>query len=160
MSDDYKVGYKKPPKKSQFKKGQSGNPKGRPKGRKNNHTILSESLSQKVTVTRDGKKLKISRIEALNERGFQRAMQGNANDWDRYMNFLNRAGQLREKTEETEQESGVLMIPAAPETKEQWEAWAYMQQAPHRGESSHGAHTNSHVTEAAEATNKPGNDDE
>jgi len=28
---DKKVGYKKPPKKTQFKKGKSGNPKGRPK---------------------------------------------------------------------------------------------------------------------------------
>ena len=30
-NDDYNVGYGKPPKASQFKKGQSGNPKGRPK---------------------------------------------------------------------------------------------------------------------------------
>lgn len=29
--DDYEVGYKKPPKATQFKKGESGNPKGRPK---------------------------------------------------------------------------------------------------------------------------------
>lgn len=29
--DDDRVGYKRPPKKNQFKKGQSGNPKGRPK---------------------------------------------------------------------------------------------------------------------------------
>ena len=28
---EYKTGYKKPPKKSQFRKGQSGNPKGRPR---------------------------------------------------------------------------------------------------------------------------------
>jgi len=32
----YEVGYKKPPKQTQFKKGQSGNPKGRKKGSKNN----------------------------------------------------------------------------------------------------------------------------
>ena len=32
MSDDFAVGYGKPPKKSQWKKGQSGNSKGRPKG--------------------------------------------------------------------------------------------------------------------------------
>ncbi len=30
-SENYDVGYKKPPEKSQFKKGESGNPEGRPK---------------------------------------------------------------------------------------------------------------------------------
>ena len=32
---DYSVGYKKPPKETQFKPGQSANPNGRPKGSKN-----------------------------------------------------------------------------------------------------------------------------
>lgn len=35
MSEDYKVGYKTPPKPTQFKKGKSGNPGGRPKGTSN-----------------------------------------------------------------------------------------------------------------------------
>jgi len=35
MSNDYEVGYKKPPKQGRFKKGQSGNPRGRPSGTKN-----------------------------------------------------------------------------------------------------------------------------
>ena len=29
MEEEYRTGYKKPPKQTQFKKGQSGNPKGR-----------------------------------------------------------------------------------------------------------------------------------
>jgi hypothetical protein len=31
FSKEYEIGYKKPPRKNQFKPGQSGNPKGRPK---------------------------------------------------------------------------------------------------------------------------------
>ena len=41
--DDYDVGYKKPPKTKQFKKGKSGNPGGRPKGSKNKIRIRKRS---------------------------------------------------------------------------------------------------------------------
>lgn len=34
MADDYEIGYGKPPKQTQFRKGQSGNPRGRPKRKK------------------------------------------------------------------------------------------------------------------------------
>ena len=37
--------YKQPPKETQFKPGETGNPNGRPKGRKNIKTMLTELLS-------------------------------------------------------------------------------------------------------------------
>ena len=60
---DYKVGYKKPPLHSRFKKGQSGNPRGRPRGSKNFSTLLTDALNEPVVVTEDGKRRKISKRE-------------------------------------------------------------------------------------------------
>jgi hypothetical protein len=60
---DYKVGYKKPPLHTRFKNGQSGNPRGRPRGAKNFSTVLNDALNQRVVVTENGRRRKISKRE-------------------------------------------------------------------------------------------------
>ena len=65
MSTQDKVGYKSPPRTTQFKPGQSGNPKGRPKGTKNLRTDLSEELAEKIAVTEGGQQLVISKQRAM-----------------------------------------------------------------------------------------------
>lgn len=80
--DNQDVGYKKPPKETQFKKGQSGNPKGRPKGSgklkstKDLESIFLESLDQEITVTIQGKEEKITKYEALIHANLNQALQG------------------------------------------------------------------------------------
>ncbi len=44
MSKDFETGFGRPPKKFQFKKGESGNPNGRPPGSKNIKKELEDEL--------------------------------------------------------------------------------------------------------------------
>ena len=60
---DYKVGYKRPPLHTRFRKGQSGNLRGRPRGSKNFSTLLAEALNEPVVVTEDGRRRRISKRE-------------------------------------------------------------------------------------------------
>ncbi|QDW37776.1 hypothetical protein FFI89_011790 [Bradyrhizobium sp. KBS0727] len=75
--DDEDVGYGKPPRRHQFKPGQSGNPKGRKKGVKNEITILQELLQHKVVLNERGKTRKIILLEAILRKIAEDCLRGN-----------------------------------------------------------------------------------
>ena len=62
-TEEYKVGYGKPPKHSQFPYG-NGLGKGKPKGAKNLKTIVNLATAAKVSTKINGKVKKISKLEA------------------------------------------------------------------------------------------------
>lgn len=65
LPGDYDVGYGKPPKRTQFKPGQSGNPRGRPKGTKNLKTDLLEELGERIIVREGDQTRRVSKQRAF-----------------------------------------------------------------------------------------------
>jgi hypothetical protein len=57
---DYEIGYKRPPRHTQFQPGRSGNAAGRPKGLSNLRTDVKRMLEVPVMVTERGRKRRIS----------------------------------------------------------------------------------------------------
>ena len=73
---DDEVGYRKPPRRTRFRKGQSGNPRGRPSGAKNLSTMLSEALNELVIVAENGRRRKITKRKAIIMQVVNRAAKG------------------------------------------------------------------------------------
>ena len=90
----YQIGYKRPPKEGQFRKGKSGNPKGRPKGSSNFMTLLDKELSQPVVVNENGKTKTISRMQAMVKRLVSQALQGEQRSFLTLIEVLRRTGKL------------------------------------------------------------------
>jgi hypothetical protein len=71
----YAVGYGRPPKATQFAKGESGNPRGRPKGTRTVGAMLQEILRQKISVTENGKTRRLPALEVILRRLANDAMR-------------------------------------------------------------------------------------
>ena len=85
LSDpDYEIGYGKPPKKHQFKKGaKSPNSKGRPKGAKGIKTLVCAAAEAQAEFVINGKKTKAARIEIAMHQLALKAAKGEIKAIDR-----------------------------------------------------------------------------
>ena len=65
--DDDRVGRGRPPRHTRWKPGQSGTPAGRPKGAVGMKTVVQDWAKGRMTVRRDGRRRRISNLQALIE---------------------------------------------------------------------------------------------
>ena len=115
-NDNYAVGYGKPPKKSQFTKGKSGNPSGRPKGSKNTLSAAAQALfGKKVSLTFLGQSGMVPMVEALMAKILTAAMSGNPV-------FMKMALELYDKAHSANDNAGPATGSSFALTDEQWDA--------------------------------------
>ena len=75
--DDYEIGYRRPPRETRFKKGQSGNPKGRRKKKPASfEEVLGEALNERITVVIKGQARSLTMKELIVEQLGERAAKG------------------------------------------------------------------------------------
>jgi hypothetical protein len=91
--NDYEVGYRRPPRASQFQPGTSGNPRGRRKGSRSVGAILNGIMSQKVTVSEGGRTRRVSRLEVMLLRLANDAARGDARVTKLLLELNDRYGQ-------------------------------------------------------------------
>ncbi len=97
----YEVGYGRPPKTTQFKKGQSGNPKGRTKGSKNFRTALIEELSELVTITENGQRKSATKLQVMLRNLTNKAAKGDPRSIEQVLKQLQ---QMLPETREPKEE--------------------------------------------------------
>lgn len=74
----YEVGYGKPPKRTRFQPGVSGNPKGRGKAKKAHKTIVSEVFNEKIRVQTPRGPKTMTKFEAALHTNMNKALKGDA----------------------------------------------------------------------------------
>ena len=89
---DYKVGYRRPPLHTQFKPGQSGNPKGRPRGQKNLGTLIREAANERVTLREGERTRQVTKLQAFVIKNFNGALASDEKAASVVMTMLQRAG--------------------------------------------------------------------
>jgi hypothetical protein len=127
------VGYRRPPARTRFKKGQSGNRKGRPTGSRNFSTLFDEVLGKTISVRDGGRWRHISKAEALAKVALHGAIKGDARAINVFLLLAEKAGMLSPPPEGQAGRYGYLVVPGMA-TPEEWQKEVDMLEASRRGE--------------------------
>jgi hypothetical protein len=118
----YAVGYGRPPKATQFKKGQSGNAQGRPRGSRPVGAVLQKILGQRIAVTENGRTRRIPALEVMLRRLANDAMRNDPAALKTVLMLVDRYGESGEsqiKLDELLDEDRAILANFLPQANRQ-----------------------------------------
>ena len=114
------TGYKRPPVKNRFRKGQSGNPFGRRKGQRNMPAILNDILAQTVTVKQGNKSERMTKGEAAIKMILSKAQNGDCRAIDAISVLAEKIGRIDDVNSETGLRNGIMLVPGVAKSSAEW----------------------------------------
>jgi hypothetical protein len=101
----YETGYGRPPRRTQFQKGRSGNSRGRPRGAKNVVTTIGEALREPVVINENGRRKMASKMDVIFKQVVNKAAKGDHRSIQLVIAFLDKHPLIdRESTRVTSEE--------------------------------------------------------
>jgi Family of unknown function (DUF5681) len=89
--DDDNIGYKRPPRHTQFRPGESGNPTGRRKSVRNFKTDLVAELHEQIPIRENGREMKITKQRAFIKALVAAAIKGDMRATNALVSFCTRS---------------------------------------------------------------------
>jgi hypothetical protein len=109
-SGSYEVGYGKPPRAGQFRKGQTGNPRGRHRGEENLISVFKRYVSQLVRISEGDTFVKVTLAEAVIRKNFNAALQKNAFAMGNIFRLAEESGEFVDRRD-AKQVGGSIAVP-------------------------------------------------
>ena len=88
------IGYRRPPRDTQFQPGRSGNPKGRPRGLRNAKTEIADILGQPIKVREGNRICRTTKFGAMTLAHVQNGMKGDVRSYNAVTSVMARTGLL------------------------------------------------------------------
>jgi hypothetical protein len=117
----YEVGYGKPPRANQFRKGRTGNPRGKKRGEENLISVFKRIVSKRVKINDGEKVCTIPLAEAVVLKNYQAALQRNPFALSNIYRMAETAGEFVDVTD-AKQVGRPIFMPEKVKTTEEFMA--------------------------------------
>jgi hypothetical protein len=117
----YEVGYGKPPRANQFRKGRTGNPRGKKRGEENLISVFKRIVSKRVKINDGEKVCTIPLAEAVVLKNYQAALQRNPFALSNIYRMAETAGEFVDVTD-AKQVGRPIIMPEKVKTTEEFMA--------------------------------------